>query len=117
MRSRVTKVTAKSRRGTTSDCVLLLDSTLGFKWFSRNVSCPQPFNHQLTALFKGFQKMYTCLGLASLDEELSSFLDILPSPGLESLSPGPRVKHSFNRNSRSRVDDNIGMIPSIIDSH
>ena len=41
--------------------------------------------HQSIALLKGFQKTCTRLGLSSLSEELSPFLDMLPDP---SLSPG-----------------------------
>ena len=46
---------------------------------------------QPIALLKGFQKIYACLGLTPLSEELSSFSDMLPEPSPESLSPGYRV--------------------------
>ncbi len=48
--------------------------------------CRQPI-----ALLKGFQKTYTCLGLARLSEEPSPFLDVLLRPRLKSPSSGCTV--------------------------
>ncbi len=56
---------------------------------------------QSIAPSKGFQRTCTCWGLASISEELSPSLDILPRP-----SPSPvrgYLKSSFGRNSRCRL--------------